>query len=224
MDIKKRFSHNSLSNMVVQYLKEEIFLENYKEGDRILEAQIAEELDISRAPVREAIKELENQGLVETIPRKGTFVIQLSQKDIQELFNIRIMLENRLLEKIINEDLLDEEDFKYLEGLVQDMIKTAESTEDENRKVLEVNKRDVAFHHHLWKKSESKWTIKILTGLYFQLQLAMLIDAKKEENLVQSAKQHFNIIKSLQEKDCKKAKESLRNHIITLSQRVESCS
>ncbi|MFN2341690.1 MAG: GntR family transcriptional regulator, partial [Halanaerobium sp.] len=112
--MSKQLNYQSLSEKVAEHLKREIFLENYQGGDRILEARVAEELSVSRAPVREAIKELEKAGLVETVPRKGSFVVSFEESDIKEIFEIRVILEGRMMELIIQNDLLDEKDFNHL--------------------------------------------------------------------------------------------------------------
>jgi len=220
MKLKERFSHKSLKSEVADYLKEQIFLENYVGGDRIVESNVADELDVSRAPVREAIKELESQGLVETVPRKGTFVVEFNQDEIQELFDIRVMLEERVFEILIKQNILTEDDFEYLEDLVSEMVYIAESNKDKNEKIVLVNKRDMKFHSYLWKKSKSKWTNKILTTLYYQLQLAMIIDAKKEDNLKEASLKHKDIIKCLKEHSVKKTKQAVIDHIRTLSEMV----
>src|SRR6056297_2771622 len=220
MNPKKRFAHKSLKSSVVDYLKEQIFLENYLGGDRIIESKVADELDISRAPVREAIKELENKGLVETIPRKGTFVVEFELDEIQELFDIRVMLEERVFKILIEEEKMNEEDFNYLESLVEEMVKITESDMDDNLKIFEVNKRDMKFHSYLWKKANSKWTNKILTTLYYQLQLAMIIDAKKEENLKEASLKHKDILKYLKKESVKETKKAVIDHIRIFSEMV----
>lgn len=220
MGANNKIAHQSLTSRVVEYLKEQIFLENYVGGDRITESNLAEELGISRAPVREAIKELESQGLVETIPRRGTFVVEFDHDEIQELFDIRVMLEERVFKILIKEKLLDQDDFEYLENLVKEMVQITESDKDKNEKVVEVNKRDMKFHSYLWKKSKSKWTNKILTTLYYQLQLAMIIDAKKEDNLKDASLKHNDIIRCLRKKSVKETKQAVVDHIRTLSEMV----
>jgi len=220
LDQNNRFVYKSLKSKVVDYLKEKIFLKDYIGGDRIIESKIAEELDISRAPVREAIKELESDGLVETIPRKGTFVIDFDQKEIQELFDIRVMLEERVFKILIESNLLSQEDYEYLENLINEMVEISESNKDENIKIIEVNKRDMKFHSYLWKKSNSKWTNKILTTLYNQLQLAMILDAKKEENLREASLKHKDILKCLKKESVKETKRAVINHIKSLSEMV----
>ena len=100
------------------------------------------------------------------------------------------------------------------------MVEIANSDKDENTKVFEVNQKDIKFHRYLWCQSESKWTIKILTTLYNQLQLAMILDAKKEENLVQASLKHKKILKKLKDKNLEGTKNAIIEHIKTLSKRV----
>ena len=221
MNFKNNFEPKSLSKQVVDYIKEEIFMENYTGGDRIPETKIANELNISRAPVREAFKELENMGFVEIISRKGTFVVDFKENEVQELYEIRVILEEKIFKKLIENNILTEDDFEYLEELIEDMVEIAKSDKNENEKVFEVNKLDMKFHRYLWCKSESKWTIKILTTLYNQLQLAMILDAKKEENLVKASLKHKKIIANLKNDDLEGTKNAVIEHIKTLSKKVD---
>ena len=222
MNFNKGIQHKSLSRKVVDYIKEEIFMENYTGGDRIPESKIADELNISRAPVREAFKELENMGFVEIVSRKGTYVVDFAEDEVQELYEIRVILEEKIFKKLIENNILSEDDFEYLEELIEDMVEIAKSDKNENRKVFEVNKLDMKFHRYLWCKSESKWTIKILTTLYNQLQLAMILDAKKEENLVKASLKHQKIIDNLKENNLEGTKNAVIEHIKTLSEKVEN--
>src|SRR6056297_34818 len=218
MEKKENFSPKSLKSSVVEYLRERIFLEDYVGGDRIVESKVADDLDISRAPVREALKELENEGLVETIPRKGTFIVEFSQEEFQELFDIRVMLEERVFRILIKNNLLSEEDFDYLHKLVDEMVEIACSDKNDNKKLAEVNKRDIEFHSFLWCKSKSKWTNRLITTLYYQLQLAMLIDAKKEENLREASLKHKDILRCLKNESVKDTKKAVIDHIRTLAE------
>ena len=220
--MSKQFKHQSLSNKVAEYLKREIFLENYQGGDHILEAKVAKELDVSRAPVREAIKELEKEGLIETIPRKGSFVASFNEEDIKEVFEIRVLLEGRMMEIIIENDLLKEEDFRYLEDLVEEMLIIVDKDIPEDEKVVELNEKDIAFHKFLWEKTNRKFTQRILKMIHNQLKLAMIIDARKEDSLEESAREHYSIIKNLEDKDLSGLQQSLIDHIVSYNEKLMS--
>ncbi|KXS43093.1 MAG: GntR family transcriptional regulator [Candidatus Frackibacter sp. T328-2] len=209
---KLNFERKNLSSRVAEFIREQIiFMEKYKEGERILEAQIAEELDVSRAPVREALRELENQGLIRSVPRKGNFVVKLTEEDMEEILDIRVILEGRIVEALIKQDKLTEEDFQYLESIVDDMLEAAKSSD--NQSIIDLNKNDIKFHKYLWKKSGRKWTEKILYNLYYQLQLAMINDLRLEDDLKESAKKHYEILSFLREQNLEKSKETLIEHI-----------
>lgn len=218
----KHFNYQSLSNKVAEYLKQEIFLENYRGGDHILEAKVAKELDVSRAPVREAIKELEKEGLIETIPRKGSFVASFNEDDIKEVFEIRVILEGRMMEIIIEDDLLDEKDFKNLEKLIEEMLVVVDKDIPEDEKVVELNEKDMAFHKYLWEKTNRKFTQRILKMIHNQLKLAMIIDARKEDSLEESARDHYEIIKNLKRKDLGKLRQALIDHIVSYNESLMS--
>lgn len=215
-DIDYFKTRENLSSVVVNYIKESILSGNYKAGDHILETEVALKLNISRAPVREAIRELESDGIVFTKPRRGTFVTEFSIDDIKEVFDIRLLLENNINKILIYEDILTEKDFLYLEHLVEEMEDIANSGLGEEQKSLMVNIKDMEFHKYLWDKSGSLRRVKILEGIFFQLRMAMLYDMSKEGNLLQSASDHYEIIKALRSKDIDACKEALIQHIITV--------
>lgn len=215
MRINQYSRPDNLSSLVVEYLKDKILTGELKEGDHILEANIAKELGISRAPVREGIKELQNQGLITSIPRKGNFVIKLTMEDLKEIFDIRILLEDNVLQEIIKKDILSEQDFKQLTSIIDEMVRIAGEQGDDIEKILRINAKDIEFHKYLWAKAGSPRIAKILSDLHCQLQMAMVIDTKITGNLDETAKTHYDIIKYLRLKDLDKCRKALKDHITT---------
>ena len=110
------FNMENLSDKVTIFIREKIFCGEYDMGDRLLEQDLADELGVSRAPVREAIKNLVNQGLLVSIPNKGTYVEKINKKDVKEIFEIRVYLESRIIEELIKKDLLKQEDLKNIKN------------------------------------------------------------------------------------------------------------
>ena len=205
----------NLNSIVVDYIKEEILAGNYKIGEHIYEGEVAMKLGISRAPVREAIRELENEGILTTKPRKGTYVTDYTLEDMKEVFDIRLLLENNINKILIYEDKLTEKDFKHLEHLVEEMVEIAESSYDDNKKSILINKKDMDFHRFIWQKSGSQRRVKILESMFFQLRIAMLYDMYETGNFLQSATDHYDIIDALRSKDIDRCKKALREHIIS---------
>lgn len=208
-------NRENLSSVVGDCIKESILAGTYKEGDRILETEVALKLGISRAPVREGIKELAKEGVVTIIPRKGTYVTKFSVEDIKEVFDIRLLLENDILKILIDEDKLTEKDFNHLEDLIEEMVRTASSTMDVLDKSIMINLKDMEFHRYIWEKSGSKRRVKILEDMFFQLRMAMLYDTNETGDLYTTATDHYEIIDSLKSKDLEKCKKALREHIIS---------
>ena len=209
------YQRDNLCSVVVEYIKERILSGEYKTGEHVLESEVAIKLGISRAPVREGLKELEKEGIVTVVPRKGTYITKFTLEDIKEVFDIRLLLENNILEILINENKMKEEDFNALENIVHEMVRIANGREDDLEKAILINMKDMEFHKFLWQKSGSSRRVEILSGIFFQLRMAMLYDTNKTGNLFITATDHYEIIKHLRNKDLVNCKKALREHIIS---------
>lgn len=214
MIIKSKFFHENLSDKVVEFIKQKIFTGEYKKGHHILEQEIANELNISRAPVREGIKLLQNQELIKFIPRKGNYVNEFTMEDIKEIYDIRLLIETSVFEILINEKKLTEEDFQNLIKIIDEMVELAKKEGELSTKIMNLNKKDMEFHRYIWNKSESNRRINILSTLYTQLQLAMIIDTKLAGDLENTAKEHYAIIKHLREGDLESCIKAFEDHIL----------
>ncbi len=217
---KQVYLKKNLSDIVVDYIKNKILTGEYKEGDHVSEVKVAEALDISRAPVREGIKELQNQGLIKFIPRKGNYVARMTLEDVKEVFDIRLLLENSVIEILINQKKLEQKDYDRLTEIVDEMMYVANSIDHIQDKIIKINELDMKFHTFLWQKSGSERRVKILTDLFIQLQLAMIIDTQMTGNLGVTASDHYEIIKFLKEENIDECKKALRNHIISYRKQI----
>jgi DNA-binding GntR family transcriptional regulator len=83
----------SLSVKVYEYLRDAIIEGDLEPGSRLLERELSDRLEVSRIPIREALPQLESEGLIQTFPRRGSFVTQLTLRDISELFDVRTSLD-----------------------------------------------------------------------------------------------------------------------------------
>ena len=86
----EEYQDHSLSGRVFQKIREDILNGKYKENDELRENTIGKELGVSRTPVREALRQLELEGLVTIIPNRGAYVTGISQKDIWDIYMIRV--------------------------------------------------------------------------------------------------------------------------------------
>ena len=103
----------SLRSQVFQTIRDDILKGKYEENDELREATLGKELGVSRTPVREALRQLELEGLVNIIPNKGAYVTGISDKDVHDIYMIRSMLEGlcvRWATEHITQDQLEELD------------------------------------------------------------------------------------------------------------------
>lgn len=127
MDAKA--NKKSLSNMVYRDLKEKILKNKLLPGDKLIEMEIASKLDVSRTPVREALKKLEKDGLVTSFPRKSYIVSKISVKEAKNLYIVRKSLESLCVELLAEKGLTDKT--KYFEEVNEDLRIAIENGEEE---------------------------------------------------------------------------------------------
>jgi DNA-binding GntR family transcriptional regulator len=149
-----------IRDKVYQYIKTAILNGEYQSGDRIIERELAEKLQISRTPIREALFRLESQGFVKTLPRKGVVVSKLSPEEVVEIFTILSSLESLAVKLAAQK--MDMEQRNILEKLISN-INSALIDPDFEKKDwssfhIEIN--DVIYH-----ASKSPRLYKILNGL-----------------------------------------------------------
>ena len=93
--------HKVLADGIAEDIKNAIIKDEIKPGEKIIESQIAREMGVSRSPLREAIQKLEKENILVVIPYKGIYVNMLGKKEIEDIYNLRIMLEAYAIKKII---------------------------------------------------------------------------------------------------------------------------
>ena len=145
---------------VVKILSAGILAGKYRPGDRLNESQIARELNISRIPVREALSQLQEQGLVQNRERRGMFVTNIGHEEVQQISSLRFILETealRLAQKHMTPEVL-----AALDRLVQQM-------DDWDSTLLEAAALDLEFHRTLWKAAGNPYLERMLNGLMVPL-------------------------------------------------------
>ena len=132
MDAKAKPSsyipRQSLTSAVAEKLREKIIRGDIREGEQLRQDAIAAEFQVSRIPVREALRQLEAEGLIIIVPHRGAVVTALSPEDVEELFHIRAVLECEVLKLSIPN--LTDADFRKAEGMLDTFEKSLEAEED----------------------------------------------------------------------------------------------
>lgn len=155
-------SYKPLRELVCENIRQAIIDGTFSPGERLMEIQLADEMGVSRTPVREAIRKLELEGFVVMIPRRGTYVADISIKDINEVYEIRTSLDV-LAAGLAAERINDDE----LETLQRLLVEIGQHIEENNMdKIVEV---DIAFHDVLYQASRNERLRNIINNLREQI-------------------------------------------------------
>ena len=199
-------SYRPLRELVCETIRQAIVDGVFSPGERLMEIQLADEMGVSRTPVREAIRKLELEGFVVMIPRRGTYVADISIKDINEVYEIRTSLEV-LAAGLAAERISDEE----LETMQRLLVEIGQHIEDGNiEKIVEI---DTAFHDVLYKASRNKRLAGIINNLREQITVIRRRSMMYPGRLQNTMEEHRILVDSIAAHDVDRAQNSARLHM-----------
>lgn len=199
-------SYKPLREIVFETLREAIINGSLKPGERMMEIQLAEELGVSRTPVREAIRKLELESFVVMVPRKGAYVAGISMKDIVDVFEIRAALEG-LAAGLAAERITDEE----LEDLERYLVKIAECMEaNDLNSVVDI---DTEFHETLYKACRNERLVQIVSLLREQIQRFRTKSLASPGRMKYALEEHKKIVEAVSERNVELARVIAIEHI-----------
>lgn len=199
-------NYKPLRELVFEALREAIIQGRLHPGERLMEIQLAEELGVSRTPVREAIRKLELEGLVLMIPRKGAYVSQISMKDIADVFEIRRALEG-LAARLAAERATDEE----IERLERALVKISEVAEAEDLDGAVA--LDTDFHEELMAASHNPRLSQMVSNLREQIQRFRLTSLSHPGRVKLAVEEHAKIVDAIAGRDAELAQNLAHEHI-----------
>ncbi|MGI6551930.1 MAG: GntR family transcriptional regulator [Bacillota bacterium] len=199
-------NYKPLREIVFEALREAIIHGTLPPGERLMEVQLAEELGVSRTPVREAIRKLELEGFVVMVPRKGAYVADISIKDITEVFEIRAALES-LAAGLACERITDEE-LEELQKLVVRVFKTAK--DNDIKTLIEV---DAEFHDKIYRASRNSRLIQIVSNLLEQIQRFRTATLASPGRIKDTLQEHKQIVDAIAERNVALAQQRAQEHI-----------
>jgi DNA-binding GntR family transcriptional regulator len=164
-------THRTLADAVTARLRDAIVLGRLSPGQRLTESMVADFLEVSRSPVREALTRLRYQGLVEGAPT--SYVWKPTPADVDEIFSLRTALDGLVNEWIISHEALGEEDIAYLESLIAELQEKVECPDTLSRDV--VMAADEAFHSFLCERSGHSRLIRLWQQIMSQRCALMFI-------------------------------------------------
>lgn len=195
-----------LRDVVFNTLREGILKGELKPGERLMELQLAAKLGVSRTPIREAIRMLEQEGLAVTIPRKGAEVAKMTEKDMEDVLQIRDALDE-LAATIACEQITPEE----LDELRCTMHEFEESTKiGEVKRIAEA---DVRFHDIIYKATRNPKLESMLSNLREQMYRYRVEYLKDEKNYPILIQEHSEIVEGLVTKDKDRVTDAMHKHV-----------
>ena len=198
--------YKPLRDIVFETLRNAILSGQLKPNERLMEIQLAEKLGVSRTPVREAIRKLELEGLVNMLPRKGAYVSDVSLKEIIDAIEVREALEVLAITSAIKN--ITSEDIEALEKSQQGFIEAYK-----NKNIEETILYDTEIHKKINHLSYNNKLISIMDGLNETLSRFRMIFFNEYKDTSNIIKQHEEIILAIKEKNTDKAVKSTKKHL-----------
>ena len=183
-------SYQPLREVVCESLRDAIRKGILKPGERIMEIKLAEELGVSRTPVREAIRKLELEGYVVMMPRRGTYVADMSIRDINEIFEIRTALES--LSNSLAAEHITEDELEHLQRLL--VIIGGYIKEGDMDKIVET---DIEFHDLLYHAARNNRLVGIISNLRDQLTRFRTLSMSYPGRLEATLDEHRAIVEAI---------------------------
>ena len=204
----------SLSGRVFHTVRENILSGTYKCNEELKEKTIADELGVSRTQVREALRQLELEGLVNIIPNRGAFVEGISEDDIKDIYEIRARLEGLCAawatEKITKEQIAELEENIFLVDY--------HAAKENYTQVLELDNK---FHDILYAASGSKMLKHELSAFHHYVERVRKITLSMPERVVKSNDEHKQIVEALKQHDKAEAERLATRHMLNTIENMD---
>lgn len=194
----------SRADFVQEKIREAIQAGRYAPGARIRETEVAEWLEVSRTPVREALRRLESEGILTFVSWRGVVVAELDRQQVAELYAMREILEGAaagLAARHIGEAEID---------LLEQLLERAAETGDDAEKCAALNRK---FHEVIYAAAHNRYLVQTLNTLRNALALLRGTTFALEGRAEAAQREHRAILKAIEARDAKAAERTARDHI-----------
>jgi DNA-binding GntR family transcriptional regulator len=198
-----------LTYQITENLRDQIIQGKLKPGQRIMDTDIVSELDVSRTPIREALKILETEGLITIKPRKGAFVAEITSKDAWEVYTIIAVLCALAIPMVVNRT--SEADIKKLKNIFQKMEETVKEESPDINKYLHFH---LKFHDTIFQIAGNGRLRQIYNNMNNHIRGFGYITFSNLEYLRSSCQRHKKILESVEVKDKEQGKRLMYDHVI----------
>jgi DNA-binding GntR family transcriptional regulator len=197
---------NSLHDEVAATLREQIFDGTLAPGSFLDEAALCEGLSISRTPLREALKVLTAEGLLRHEPRRGCFVNEVTERDLDEIFPVIALLEGRCAYEAARN--ASDAELHELDALHERLVRHAKA-----RRINDYYATNHIIHEAIIQLADNKWLAQVIGDLRKILKLARLQQLHAPGRLEQSLSEHLAVFAALKARDSEGADAAMRTHM-----------
>jgi DNA-binding GntR family transcriptional regulator len=180
---------------------------------RLDERQLAQDLGISRTPVREAMAQLEREGFVRSVPRRGIYVVRKTKQEVIELITAWAALES-MAARLITLNASDAEI-----ATLRSMFVTFENGQL-HAKLDEYSEVNIEFHQSIIRMSRNRVLIELAENLFTHMRMIRRKTIGEDDRADRSIRDHLNIIHALEERDTDRAESLVRDHALGLAEHV----
>ena len=202
-----------LRDVVFQTLRQAILREDLAPGERLMEIPLANKLGVSRTPLREAIRMLEQEGLVVMIPRRGAQVAGISEKSLRDVLEVRKSLEKLAVELAC--ERMTEEDMKEM-NRAEEAFSAAVHEGD----ALRIAETDEQCHDVIYNSTGNTKLVQLLNNLREQMYRYRLEHLKDEKSRLSLLEEHQRMMTALRSRDVELAKKAAGEHIVNQENNV----
>jgi len=202
-----RLVPNSLHDEVAAQLRERIFAGELMPGTFLDEARLAEQMNISRTPLREALKVLSAEGLVRHEPRRGSFVNEVTEQDLDEIFPVIALLEGQCARQAALN--ATDADIETLQSLHDKLVRHAKA-----KRINDYYATNFAIHEAIIALANNRWLAQVIGDLRKIVKLARLQQLHAPGRLEQSLSEHMAVFAALKARDPDGAEAAMRTHLV----------
>lgn len=195
-----------LRDVVFNTLREAILKGELKPGERLMELQLASKLGVSRTPIREAIRMLQQEGLAVTIPRRGAEVAKMTEKNMEDVLQIREALE--ILAVQLACEKVTEQQIVYLGEAVEEFERAVKTGD-----LKQITQSDIDFHDKIYEAADNPKLVSLLNNIREQIYRYRVEYLKEEENYPNLVEEHRRIFAGLKSRDKSFVTEMTEKHL-----------
>jgi DNA-binding GntR family transcriptional regulator len=198
----------TLTAVVADTIREAVLRGDLKQGEPLREVELSKSLDVARGTVREALRVLQEDGLVEILAHRGAFVTTLSSRKVREIYTLRELLEPYAVGLAMENDAYSEQDFEEIETLLRRLGEFEQRGDN-----FEQTEADVEFHYLICKPGDHQLLLDVLKNLQFLTRLCVTHlnvlgpDKAPQEQL------HREILEAIRSGDAAHAQDLIRQHL-----------